>query len=183
MKRLFIDTETTGLSPHFNKTLTVGMLLADVEKGFIEILDKNHIFIKHDRYNADPKALWINKINLERHHKIAIPPQKACTMINSFIEENSLQRTPLVGHNIGFDKGFLRSLFIESDNLPKFSSIHEDTIHIFKTLQRRGDIPLNIKATLSSVASFFQVDCSSAHDALADCHITAKVYHKMLGLI
>lgn len=76
MKRLVIDTETTGLSPNYNKTLTVGMVLMDVEEDYLKILDENHIFVKHKDYNASSSALKINGINLEEHDKIAIPPKK-----------------------------------------------------------------------------------------------------------
>ena len=111
MKRLVIDTETTGLSPRFHKTLTVGLLLIDVEKSHLNILDQNHIFIKHNHYNASKGAMSVNKIDLIQHNQIAVPPQKACNQINNFIEKNILHETPLVGHNIQFDRGFLNSLF------------------------------------------------------------------------
>ena len=86
MRRLVIDTETTGLSPRYNKTLTVGMLLIDVQNQHLKILDENHIFIKHENYNANSEALKVNKINIDEHHKIAVSPKIACERINSFLE-------------------------------------------------------------------------------------------------
>ncbi len=182
MKRLVIDTETTGLSPHHNKILTVGMLLIDVTNKHLDILDKNHIFIKHENYNANPDSLKVNKIDLDKHHEIAVHPQIACEQINTFVEKNTLHETPLLGHNIQFDKGFLSSLFSQGDSI---SSLHHesiDTMYLWRRLQSLGSIPTHLRATLQSLAGFFEVDYSKAHDALADCHITAKVYHKMLGI-
>jgi len=180
MKRLVIDTETTGLSPRFNKTLTVGMLLIDVERKHLKILGENHIFIKHDNYNASRSALKVNGINLEEHDKIAILPCKACNQINNFIENNSLHETPLIGHNLHFDKGFLSALFDQGESFSKFHHQHEDTMYIWRNLQRQGNIPCGLRSNLQTVAEFFEIDYTKAHDALADCHITAQVYHNLL---
>ncbi|MDH3353413.1 MAG: 3'-5' exonuclease [Nanoarchaeota archaeon] len=182
MKRLVIDTETTGLSPRFNKTLTVGMLLIDVEKNFLKILDENHIFIKHDNYNATKGAMAVNKIDLAQHNLHAVPPKKACIQINSFIEKNSLHETPLVGHNLHFDKGFLNALFDQGESFSKFHHQSEDTMFIWRNHQKLGNVPFGLRSSLQEVANFFNLDYARAHDALADCHITAKVYHNMLKL-
>ena len=174
MKRLVIDTETTGLSPRFHKTLTVGMLLIDVENGFLDILDSNHIFVRHEHYNPTPEAMAISKIDLEKHHKIAIPPTKACTQINHFIERNGLHDTTLVGHNYQFDKGFLGALFNQGDTISKLHWRYDDTMWLWRNLQKAGSVPSDLRANLQTLADFFKIDYTRAHDALADCHITAK---------
>jgi len=181
MRRLVIDTETTGLSPRFHKTLTVGLLLIDVEKSHLNILDSNHIFIKHNNYNPAKKAMAVNKINLIQHNQIAVPPKKACNQINNFIEKNVLYEIPLVGHNIAFDRGFLNSLFDQGESLHKFHHEHEDTMWIWRRLQGKDLVPSG-GSTLQNVANYFEIDYTKAHDALADCHITAKVYYNMLKL-
>ena len=180
MQRLIIDTETTGLSPHFNKTLTVGLLLIDVEKTHLNIINQNHIFIKHDNYNSQTEAMKINKIDLEQHNLYAIPPEKACNQINTFLQKNSITKTPLVGHNIHFDKGFLNALFQQGNTKPLFHHESEDTMKIWRTLQKQNLIPDHLRATLGQLATHFNIDYTKAHDALADCHITAKVYHELL---
>ena len=182
MKRLVIDTETTGLSPQINKTLTVGLLLIDVEKDFLEIIDSNHLFIKHDNYNTTKEAMNINKIDLEEHELNAIPPVKACSQINSFINKHLLHETPLIGHNIQFDRGFLNALFNQGETSHKFNYRHEDTMWMWRNLQRKNLVPWNLRSNLQTVADFFKIDYTKAHDAIADCHITAQVYHKLLNL-
>jgi DNA polymerase III alpha subunit (gram-positive type) len=181
MKRLVIDTETTGLSPRFNKTLTVGMLLVDVEKDFLDILDSNHIFIKHKKYNSTKGAMSVNKINLIQHDQIAVEPKKACGQINKFIEKNVLHEVPLVGHNIAFDRGFLNALFDQGETLHKLHHEHEDTMWMWRNLQKQNKVPCG-RSNLETVSSHFGIDYTRAHDALADCEITAKVYHKMMKL-
>jgi len=179
MKRLVIDTETTGLSPRYNKTLTVGMLLVDVEKKFFNILDSNHIFIRHAGRNVNPAAMKVNKINIEEHNKIAIEEDEACEEINQFVEKNKLHNTTLLGHNFHFDRGFLNALFNKVGILPKLHNGHEDTMRIWRDLKRNQIVPFDLRSNLGTIANYFEIDYKKAHDALADCHITAKVYHKM----
>lgn len=182
MRRLVIDTETTGLSPNYNKVLTVGMLLVDVEKKHLKILDSNHIFVKHKDYNASSSALKVNGIDLEEHHKIGITPKKACNEINTFINKNLLRETPLVGHNISFDRRFLNALFDQGESLSKFHHESEDTMFIWRSLQNQNKVPCILNSKLGTIASHFNIDYQKAHDALADCHITARVYHNLIKI-
>ena len=138
MERLVIDTETTGLSPRFNSLLTVGMLHIDVEKDFLKILDSSHIFIRHLSGSVNPQALKVNKINIEEHNKTAITPNSACKQINQFIDKNSLHKTLLVGHNLHFDRGFLSALYVKEHQDPIFHHEHEDTMYIWRNLQKKG---------------------------------------------
>lgn len=183
MKRLVLDTETTGFYPDRHKVLTVGMMLIDVTEEFLDILDSSHILIKHNNYNADPDSLAVNKIDLIKHHEVALEPSIACREINSFIGKNILQTTPILGHNINFDRGFLGILFERANVIPWFHNEFEDTMLMWNFLKKRGVIPYNLRANLGTVAEFFGVDYSKAHDALVDCHITAQVYHNLLKLI
>ena len=182
MLRLVMDTETTGLSPRFNKTLTVGMLLVDVEKDFLKIIDENHIFVKHDTYSSNPSAMKVNGINLLEHDKIAVQPKTACNQINSFVEIHCLRNTNLVGHNFHFDRGFLNALFDQGESISKLSSEHEDTMRIWRNLKKEDKIPRDLRSNLGTIADYFDIDYTKAHDALADCHITARVYHQLLKI-
>ena len=175
-----MDTETTGLSPRFNKTLTVGMLLVDVQKDFLKIIDENHIFVKHDVYNSNRSALKVNGINLTEHDKIAVHPKIACNQINSFVNKHNLRDTLLVGHNFHFDRGFLNALFDQGESISKLSPEHEDTMRIWRNLKKEDKIPNDLRSNLGTIADYFDIDYAKAHDALADCHITAKVYHQLL---
>ncbi len=182
MKRLIIDTETTGLSPRFNKVLTVGMLLVDVEKSHLDILNQKHVFIKHKHYNSQSEAMKVNKIDLQEHSLHAVRPEKACSQINNFIQKNSCQKISIVGHNIGFDERFLSTLFRRSEADYPFLGSSEDTMKIWRTLQKQELVPSHLRANLNSLATHFDIDYTKAHDALADCRITARVYHEMLKL-
>jgi DNA polymerase III alpha subunit (gram-positive type) len=182
MNRLIIDTETTGLSPTKNQVLTIGLLATDINHKRIKILDHNHIFIKHLRYDTSPRAMNINKIDLNLLNKTGVTPTQACKKVHNFLTSNNLNKTPIVGHNIAFDKNFLTNLFTQQNqNLP-FHHETEDTLVLWRSLQRQSLIPSHLRGNLETVANHFQIDYTKAHDALADCHITAKVYHEMLKI-
>lgn len=180
---MVLDLETTGLSPRYNKVLTVGMLHIDVEKDFLKIRNKKQILVKHEDYAVNPKALEINKINLVEHHKIASEPFKACNQINKFIIKNNLESRPVLGHNIIFDIRFLNELFRQGNSVPAFSHDFVDTMHMWSALKRKNIISFNLKNSLQTLANYFEIDYSKSHSALGDCHITANVYKKMLDLI
>lgn len=182
MLRLVMDTETTGLSPRFNKTLTVGMLLVDVEKDFLKIIDENHVFVKHDTYSSNASAMKVNGINLAEHDKIAVRPKIACNQINSFVEKHVLRDVPLVGHNFHFDRGFLAALFDQGESISKLSTEHDDTMRIWRNLKKEGKAPTDSRSNLGTIANYFDIDYTKAHDALADCHITARVYHQLIRM-
>lgn len=182
MLRLILDTETTGLSPTRNQVLTIGLLATDINKTRIRILDSDHIFIKHLRYDTSPMAMAVNKINLDQLNKTGVTPINACKKVNDFLKSNGLHKTTIVGHNIAFDKNFLSNLFQTQNQALPFHNEHEDTMWMWKSLQKQSLVPSHLRANLQALADHFQIDYTKAHDALADCHITVKVYHKMLKL-
>jgi len=181
MRGLIIDTETTGLSHNYNQVLTVGMLLADIDTK-LDFVNSRHIKIKHKKYNVSGFALQINKINLKEHNKVGIKPTQACFEINEFIKKNKVKNIPLIGHNISFDMRFLRELYKKEkeDFLLDMETL--DTRSIWINLRNKGIVPYELKSNLRTVAQHFEIDYSKAHDALEDCKITAKVFHKMIQI-
>lgn len=182
MKRLFIDTETTGLSPTKHQVLTLGMVIAQIKDNKINLLDEKHLFIKHKKYNINPFAMRVNKINILEHNKIGLTPKSACKKINSFLENNSLFNTPIVGHNVSFDINFLNSLFSTECLDYPFHIQKEDTRLMWNNLKKQGLINPLYNSKLKTIAEHFQIDYSKAHNALSDCHITAQVYHRLMNL-
>jgi DNA polymerase III alpha subunit (gram-positive type) len=104
----------------------------------------------------------------------------ACYQINSFIEKNNLKNTLLVGHNFHFDRGFLNALFDQGESISKLNTEHDDTMRIWRNLKKEERVPSDLRSNLGTIANYFNIDYTKAHDALADCHITARVYHELL---
>ena len=182
MEKLVIDTETTGLSPHSHQLLTLGMVLVDTDKPKLKFIQEKHILVKHDEYHISKTAMRINNINIEEHEKTALPIPKAILSVQDFIKELGLNKTPILGHNVHFDQRFITSLFNGQDEEYPFCPEKEDTRYIWQRLNREGKIYPSKNAKLGTIAEHFGIDYSKAHDAIADCKITAKVYHKMMRL-
>jgi len=182
MERLVIDTETTGLYPDSHQLLTLGMVLIDADKPKLKFIQEKHVLVKHDEYNISQTALRINNIDMEEHEKNATHASKAVLDVHDFIKENGLQKTPILGHNVHFDQRFIMSLFYKQESEYPFHHIKEDTRYIWEGLKRKGKISQSKNAKLGTLAEHFGIDYSKAHDAIADCKITAQVYHKMMKL-
>ncbi len=182
MERLVIDTETSGLSPNIHKMLTIGMLLVDVSKDNLDLIEERHLLLKHNRYNLSKSAMRINNIDIVKHDQNALPIPDVINKIHNFLDEFNLKNTITVGHNFHFDQRFIRSTFEGLGHDYPFSILKEDTRYIWEGLKKKGIIDPCKNAKLGTLAEHFDIDYSKAHDALADCKITAQVYHKMLGL-
>lgn len=74
------------------------------------------------------------------------------------------------------------ALFDQGEQNHKFHHETEDTMFIWRKLQNQGKIPSQMDSKLGTVAGHFGIDYEKAHDALADCHITAQVYHNLLKI-
>ncbi len=183
MRHLVVDCETTGLSHEKNKVLTVGMLHANIDVDDLEIVDREHIKVKHDEYNPSGIALKINRINLAEHHECSIYPKFACEQIDDFIKSNCLMQAPVLGHNIQFDFRFLRALHLQGGRNFGIEGESVDTMRIWRALRARGHVPLEMKSSLKVLSKYFGVSYAGAHDALEDCRITAEVYQELLRLI
>jgi DNA polymerase III epsilon subunit-like protein len=182
MKRVVIDCETTGLWPNHHQILTLGMVFADITPNKITVHDERHFLIRHEEYNISKTAMRINKINLEEHHLNAIVPKLFCKRFDEFMLDNELFDIPILGHNVHFDINFLNAFFLKENHTINLCPNKDDTRYIWQRLKRKGIINPNLNGRLQTIANFFNIDYSGAHDALCDCHITAKVYQKLLPL-
>ncbi|MGK0208993.1 MAG: DNA polymerase III epsilon subunit-like protein [Patescibacteria group bacterium] len=182
MERLVIDSETTGLSRNQHQLLTLGMLLVDVSKDHLEVIDSRHLFVRHDEYNVDRFATAVHGINIAEHNKIGIDTNQACRAVEHFIDEHSLRITPILGHNVHFDVGFLTTLFEEEGRSYPIHTEKDDTMYMWRRLKKQGAVKSFGDSKLGTIARYFDIDYTKAHDALADCEITAKVFHRLLGI-
>ena len=85
-------------------------------------------------------------------------------------------------YNITKETGSLWNVidtFKQGNKISKFHTKHEDTLYLWRALQQKRKIPY-LPGDLTTIANFFNIDTSDVHDALADCNITAKVYHELL---
>jgi len=183
MKILIIDLETGGLSCKYHPILTIGLVAVEYkESGGFTVLGTEELAVKHEKYNCQPMALKINGINIQEHDKVALSHNEIKLRIRKFIARTGTKGAPLMGQNhINFDIPFLRK-FYEEEKLP-FSRYYIDLMNLWITMKHSGLIPWKFNNKLQSMANFFNIDYSKAHNARDDCLITLNVYDHILRLI
>ena len=179
---LFIDTETGGLDPEKHSLLSLALVIWED----MEIIDSKEILINDGILSATDEALSINRIDLEKHKKSALPPSQAIEGILSFISEHfpRQEKITLAGHNVHFDVAFLRVFFTRNNrDFGKFFS-HRiiDTSSILHYLYLAGRIKQ--KAVSSDEAfDLFGIKVEGRHTAIGDAVATAELFTKLLSLI
>jgi DNA polymerase-3 subunit epsilon len=179
---LFIDTETGGIDPHKHSLLSIGLVVwCD-----FKIIDSRELLINDGILNVTPKALEINKINLEEHRKNSISPKKAGQEILLFLKKNfeAQQKVTLAGHNVNFDVNFFR-VFLAKNNIDfnnYFSHRFVDTSSILYYLYLAGKIK---SKAISSQEAFdlFGIQVADRHTAVGDAMATAKLFTALLLLL
>lgn len=84
-----------------------------------------------------------------------------------------IKESPLVGHNIGFDRAFLENA-CEKWNLPPLKNLCKDTLSLSRRLVE--DVP---NYQLTTLAAYFNLSVEEKHRALTDCLTTYHLYEKL----
>jgi len=183
-KILFIDTETGGLNPKEVSLLSIGLVAW--ENGAIK--DSREIFIKQKLFKITPDAIRINKINLYDCLVDAIPEEEAISSIIAFIKKNNLVdetgTVVLAGHNVNFDIGFLKELFVKEQELFEKTFGHRfiDTASILKFLLYAGKLSADISSSTKAF-EYFNIMVPKRHSALGDALATANLFTELLNLV
>ena len=189
---LAFDTETSGLKPELGQILTATMVAVDCESG--EIIDRLEISIAN-RGDVIPQAgaVAVNRINPLRHK--GIPESLASTKLRDFILKHGGTTTPFLGHNVEFDKRFLRNMLVRNgydSNIVSLKSV--DTITETARKIYKNEFPVDkldskvgsggeSRPTLnqSSVAKALgvEVDSSKAHTSAYDVDVNLEIWRKL----
>jgi DNA polymerase III epsilon subunit-like protein len=185
---LVLDTETGGIDPISHSILSIGAAVWDdgTIRGEFETL------IAEPVLTVTPRALEINNINLVEHCKLGVPPDEAMQRFRLFLTEfmgkelQSEDKITLVGHNIGFDVGFLKRLCrlagIHFEDM--FSHRMLDTAGLLRFLTLTETLPLS-GAGLTEALEYFQICVATdlRHTALGDARATAQLLTKLVNLV
>lgn len=189
-----IDTETTGLEAGWHEMIQVCMLPLDSNLNPRKDVNPFYILVKPDHpERADKKAMEVNQLTFAEigqkgHDRIA-----AIDLFQKWVEKlglpytkygNRKQIIPL-GQNYAFDKGFIEHWLGVDMYVTNFYRQYRDTMIAANFLNDRAAFHAEAvpfpKQNLSYLATKFGLDTTGAHDALADCLMTAKVYQKMIA--
>lgn len=173
-----IDVETSGVNPFRHEILSVGLVPMDIglPTAVVHIRPDTIQWSEFARKNFEQfSAEWYAQ---------AISPIKACEAIEEFLNRTFPGRsaTP-VGHNIGFDLGFLKKLAFlgDRDEIAGLSHRAIDTHTLLHLLFLQGKIP---KQATSSDGAFdyfgIQIEKSRRHTALGDAMATRELFRLVL---
>lgn len=168
MRQVFLDTETTGLSPaQGHRTIEIAAVEAINRR-----LTKNHfhIYLNPDR-EIDQGAQEVHGITLE----FLQDKPRFADIADEFLQ--FIAGAELIIHNAPFDLGFLNAELGKIDK-PEIESISASVID---TLKMAKDMRPGQRNSLDALCRHFGVDNSkrTLHGALLDAELLADVYMAM----
>jgi DNA polymerase III epsilon subunit-like protein len=178
---LVVDLETTGPNPIRHDVVAVGM---------VPFTDPQRATVYYVRPSA-PQWSAYAQLHFQKYRRIwqkeALPPAEACAAIERWIEDEfgGHAVTP-IGHNIGFDVGFLRKLafLAGKDEIDLVSHRALDTHTMLWLLYMRGDLP---ESALTSDGAFghfgIEIPEMHRHTAFADVLATRELAIHLLQAI
>jgi hypothetical protein len=167
--------------------LTMHFLLTDDN---FNTLSELSLSLKPDNgiYHVCAEAMEINKIDLVKHDKIAIPYKKAKTDLYNwlnlrFLENNSEKIVP-VGHGFSGDLEQIFDKLVARKTWETFVSYRRlDTSVALQFLKTCGTFPSDVSGSLESLAIHFGINHGTLHDARTDVLVTRDVIKEMIKLI
>lgn len=181
---LFVDTETGGLDAQRHSLLSIGLVVGDSgePRHTLEVL------VKHDTYVVDGPAMKVNRIDLTSHHTRALEGPTALSVLEVFLGQYfPCKHDPitLVGHNIAFDRAFLKRFWEAQGQAfePRFSHRLIDTHSLAAGLRDAGRLDLEDLSSSALFAHFgIAVPEDQRHTALGDALGTFHLYGKLVEL-
>ena len=158
-----LDVETTGLSARNNRVIEIGI----VKLNNFKIVDRYQTLI-----NPGCKIpSFITQLTGIDNDDIYDAPffSEVMTKIEEFIGDSVI-----TGHNLNFDLSFLRYEFMRSGNEP-IANPNVCTLKIARKLY-----PMLKSKSLASVTKHLRFKNPTAHRALGDAEVTAKILVKMI---
>ena len=156
-----VDTETTGRDAKVADLIEIGAVR--LREG--QIVDRFSTFVNPNRTIFGAQMHGITDTDVAG----APTPKEAAEKLLAFVNG-----APIIGHNIGFDIGFLDQALGESGKF--VANGYFDTL----TIAREGYPDLE-SYKLGDVARFFGITVETVHRGLADAETTAAVIAKFAG--
>jgi DNA polymerase III epsilon subunit-like protein len=186
MTTIYFDFETGGVEPHHPNISLAAVAIKDG----VEI-ESMHLRIQFDEALAQPEALAINHYDKSLWEAEAVSEKAATQRFSDFLSRHkSLALTSartgrpysvarLAGYNsASFDGPRANAMFDRHGMFPPFRRPTLDVLQLVLQYFDTNGISL-VNNKLSTVASHFGIPTDNAHDALADCRMTAAVHQKL----
>lgn len=160
-----LDIETTGLAPGRHRIIEIAAVIVahdETVASFSKLVNPGR---------AIPQFITSFTGISEPMVARSAPAEKVLARLADFIGDR-----PIVGHNIGFDLGFLN---FEAERAGKSFGFAESGIDTIQ-LARRYLTGMR-RTRLDSVAAMLHIPVATRHRALPDAQITAKVFTQLLA--
>jgi DNA polymerase III epsilon subunit-like protein len=188
-----IDTETTGLDPHFHEIWEICILPVDSDFNVRKDVFPFHITMKPEHpERVNDEANRLSKGNIAKACREGHDQEKAKELLDHWWNKldlpynayGSRQCTVIpLGQNYGYDRGFIQR-WLGTDLYGDYFHYHyRDTmttaLYLNDRAASRGEpVPFS-KVNLSYLASTLKIPHERAHTALDDCNVTRQVYQRM----
>jgi len=187
MKLLFLDVETTGLSPYKHGIWQLaGRIYINKEKK--EEFDLKCAPFEKDECNE--QALHLNKITEADVRDFPSPPEVYkgfVKMLDKYVDRyNKQDKFFFIGYNARFDNDHLYQWFKKNGNNYCAAYYHFPPIDVMqaamRTLMKQRPEMLNFKLATVARTLGIKVEEEKLHDAMYDIDITEQVYKKCGGI-
>lgn len=174
------DTETTGLQAGHHEICSLGAIILDKNfvyktKGYMKLMP-NHW------ERAEPGALKVNGIDPKTWTASHSSNTESIEKMYEFIDKNKRKNEKIipVGHNIGFDTGFLKALIKQVGSTWRFHYNEIDTISWMYqwSIVSEEDVT---DFRLGACCKRFGITLSNAHNASADAWATMQLAHAIIN--
>lgn len=187
-----VDCETSGLNPDEHELLQICVLPLDSDfkpdpKVTPFYMEMQPMYPK----KIQKRALAVNGLDLNHLMTNCVPGHRVADLFVDWFDGLGLAPNkgivPL-GQNYQFDMRFIRAWLGNLTYEMCFKDQgHRDTKCVINFINDRAyqkGLPIPFPKTgLSAVATRLGINTDGAHDAMADCIMTAKVYKKLMGQI
>lgn len=191
MTLVHLDLETTGLDPHKNQIIEVGMIIDDLcenvedfeQRQPIERLPRFHCYVKHELYHIDAHCLGLHEAMWPKVNKEGLIPTAVKKQIAKFLSENGYgnshkpahgqAKVVFCGKNVGsFDLQFLKAAGVLDYLRGVGISTAHRTVDVGTLWANLADsIPPDLKECCRRAGLG---DVVVPHTALGDCELTVR---------
>lgn len=168
------DTETTGLDPDHHEICSLAAIILDKNWKFKA---KGYMKLMPDHWErAEPEALKINGIDPKTWEATHSSNVESIEKMYEFIDKNKRKNEKIipVGHNVGFDTGFLKPLVKKTGHTWRFHYNEIDTISWMYQWAAVAEEDVT-DFRLGSCCERFGITLGNAHDASADASATMQL--------
>lgn len=185
LKRIFIDVETTGLSPQKNTIWQIAGII--IKGGTIDEFDFRCCPL-HNK-EVEEKALETANVTREILAKYNLPKNILAEFkdkLSCYVDPyNKSDKFVMYGYNVGFDADMLRQWFADlHDNYYGSWFFHPPVdIMVLAAEHLRNERHKLVNFKLGTVAKHLGivVDDATLHDALVDIRLTFEIYKRVKG--